>query len=127
MGTEISAGPLSKLPDGGIIGVDLSGHKVCLAREGDTVYAVVNKCPHMGLSLTKGPAGPQYDEGVIQCPWHNSRFEMQTGKNIDWVAGIAGRKMPQWSTKLIRLGKKPADLTVLPARVADGEVFVTVD
>jgi nitrite reductase/ring-hydroxylating ferredoxin subunit len=127
MSREITVGPLAQFPDGQLVATKAEGHAVIVARTGDTVCVAANKCPHLGLSLTKGPAGPKYADGVVQCAWHNSRFEVCSGANKDWVTGLAGRNIPAWSRKMIALGKKPKDLTTYPARVADGNVVITVD
>jgi nitrite reductase/ring-hydroxylating ferredoxin subunit len=127
MGTEISAGRLSEMRDGILVGMELGGHKVIVAREGDDVFAAVDKCPHMGLALSGGPGGTQYADGIVQCPWHNSRFEMKTGHVIDWCTGFGGKKTPGWAKPLMSLGKGEKDLVVLHTRVDGDEVFVTVD
>lgn len=93
------------------------------AESPDEVCVVLDKCPHLGLSLTKGPKGG-YADGVITCPWHNSRFEVCSGENLDWAPGFAGLTAPGWSRKLIAMGKSPAPLHVVPASVVDGEVVV---
>jgi nitrite reductase/ring-hydroxylating ferredoxin subunit len=67
-----------------------------------------------------------YSDGVAQCPWHNSRFEVCSGKNLDRAAGFAGRATPQWSHKLLAMGRKPRDLTTFPTDLRDAEVFVTI-
>lgn len=89
----------------------------------DDVCVVVNKCPHAGLSLTKGPRG-EYADGVITCPWHNSRFDVCTGENLDWTPGVAGIAVPRWSRKLIAMGKSPAPLEVVAATIEDGKVVI---
>jgi nitrite reductase/ring-hydroxylating ferredoxin subunit len=89
-----------------------------------SLHAARNHCPHLGFSLTKGPGGVRFTDGQVQCPWHNSSFDLCTGDNLDWTPGFAGRSMPRWSAKLIALGKKPAPLTTYPVSVEDGEVFV---
>lgn len=89
----------------------------------DEVCVVRDRCPHAGLSLSRGPRGG-YDNGVITCPWHNSRFDICSGQNLDWTPGFAGLKAPAWSRGLIAMGKSPAPLTVLSASVIDGEVVV---
>ena len=89
----------------------------------DDVCVVVNKCPHAGLSLTKGPRG-EYADGVITCPWHNSRFDVCTGENLDWTPGVAGIAVPRWSRKLIAMGKSPAPLEVVAATIEDGNVVI---
>jgi len=87
----------------------------------DQVCVVVDKCPHAGLSLSKGPRGG-YADGVITCPWHNSRFDLCSGENLDWVPGVAGVKVPRWSSKLIAMGKSPTPLDVVSVTITDGEV-----
>jgi nitrite reductase/ring-hydroxylating ferredoxin subunit len=127
MSRDITIGSLADFPDGGLVAADADGRSVIVARRGESVCVAANKCPHLRFSLTKGPGGLKYSDGVVQCAWHNSRFEVCTGANKDWVSGLAGRQMPGWSRKVLALGRKPADLTTLPARVVDGAVVVTVD
>lgn len=124
--TEVSIGQLTDFADGELAAVDVQGQALVVARIGDQVHVAVNRCPHLGLSLTRGPGGLRYADGVVQCPWHNSRFDMCSGENLDWVTGFAGRDTPQWSRKVIALGRKPHNLTTRPARVDDGQVVVTL-
>ena len=90
----------------------------------DSVCVVLDKCPHAGLSLTKGPRG-SYSDGVITCPWHSSRFDVCTGENLDWTPGVAGVPVPRWSRKLISMGKEPAPLTVVDVEIRAGEIFIS--
>lgn len=104
--------------------VQVAGTSYVVVRRGDDeVCVVVDKCPHAGLSLTKGPRGG-YEDGVITCPWHNSRFDVCSGANLDWTPGVAGVKIPAWSRKVLAMGKQPAPLTVVPVTVSDGEIFL---
>jgi nitrite reductase/ring-hydroxylating ferredoxin subunit len=80
----------------------------------------------MGFSLTRGPGGVRFADGVVQCPWHNSRFEFCSGENLDWAVGFAGRSIPRWSRKLVSLGKTPTPLTTYPVVVQGDEVFVEI-
>lgn len=127
MGTEVRVGSLSDFPDGGLTGVAAGGHRLIVAREGDQVHIARNRCPHLGLSLTRGPGGLKYEDGVVQCPWHNSRFNVSTGENLDWVSGFAGRRVPAWSRSVISLGRRPRGLDTMSATVREGDVYVTVD
>ena len=126
MSDDVVVGPLSDFVDGELKPVEIAGRSMIVGRIGDEVYVAANKCPHLGFSLTKGPAGLRYADGVVQCPWHNSSFNICTGENLDWVSGFAGRSIPKWSRQLVALGRKPHDLTTIPARVVDGVVTVTV-
>ncbi len=126
MSTQVRIGSFSDFPNGGLTAVDADGHRLIVARVGDEIHVARNRCPHLGFSLTRGPGGLKYEDGVIQCPWHNSRFNVCTGENLDWVTGFAGRRVPSWSRSVISLGRRPRGLDTLEAVVRDGEVYVTV-
>lgn len=126
MSTEIRIGALPDFPDGGLIGLEADGGRLIVARKGDDVYVARDRCPHLGFSLTRGPGGLKYEDCIVQCPWHNSRFNVCTGENLDWATGFAGRQMPRWSRSMIALGRRPRGLTTLPAAIRDGDVYVTV-
>lgn len=124
MARTIRIGSLAEFPEGELRAVDADGTALVVVREGDQVCAARNRCPHMGLSLTKGPGGMRFADGVVQCPWHNSRFELCSGANLDWATGFAGRSVPRWSQRLIGMGKKPLPLTTYPVVVDGEDVFV---
>lgn len=44
-------------------------------REGDPISAIHAVCSHAGGPLDKG----EIVDGCVQCPWHGSRFELETG------------------------------------------------
>jgi len=46
-----------------------------------------------------------------------------TGANQDWITGVMGMPMPDWTCKLISLGKQPAALTTLKVEERNGEVL----
>ena len=125
--SEVSIGKLEEFTDGELRAVDAGGKKVIVARNGDSVCAAINKCPHLGLSLTKGPGGQKFENGVVQCAWHNSTFELCSGENLDWVGGFAGKSIPKWSRGMVALGRKPKGLDTVPAYVRDGEVVLQIE
>jgi nitrite reductase/ring-hydroxylating ferredoxin subunit len=102
----------------------VDGTAVVVWRAGETVCVIRNHCPHLGLSLTKGPGGVHAENGQITCPWHNSRFDVCSGENLDWVVGVAGRRMPGWSQKMISMGRKPSPLTTYPVSREGDAVYV---
>jgi len=53
------------------------GKRICLVMRGDTFYAVQDKCTHNGDSLSKGKVNYL---GEVICPWHNYRFDLQSGR-----------------------------------------------
>ncbi len=119
-------GPLTDFPIDEPTPVTIDGDKYLVIRPSenpDEVCIVSDRCPHAGLSLSRGPRGG-YEAGVITCPWHNSRFDVCSGENLDWTPGFAGVTAPKWSRRLIAMGKSPAPLTVLATSVRDGQVVV---
>ena|SRR5918992_5927049 len=124
MADRVRIGSVSQLSDGRLHGVDAAGTKIIVGKVGESLYAARNRCPHLGFSLTTGPGGTRFAGGEVQCPWHNSSFDLCTGENRDWAPGFAGRDMPRWSHRLIALGRKPAPLTTYRVVIEGEDVFV---
>jgi nitrite reductase/ring-hydroxylating ferredoxin subunit len=76
------AASLEELREKGRLVVSLNGHTVCLLAEGDAVYAVDNRCPHMGFPLHRGTIS----DGILTCHWHHARFDLCTGGTFDQFA-----------------------------------------
>lgn len=51
------------------------GVPVALFRSNNHVYAIDNRCPHMGFPLSKG----EVHEEIVVCPWHHWKFDLATG------------------------------------------------
>lgn len=76
---------LADLKDKGSITVHPNGKPVVLFLYGDQVYAVDNRCPHMGFPLDKGSV----EEGILTCHWHHARFDLASGGAFDlWADDI---------------------------------------
>jgi nitrite reductase/ring-hydroxylating ferredoxin subunit len=58
----------------------------------DDLYAVSNKCPHLGLSMQGKTAllsADLRDDGCIVCPAHGSAFDLRTGTpEGEWCPGL---------------------------------------
>ena len=76
------AASLDELRAKGRLVVSLDGHTICLLTEGDAVYAVDNRCPHMGFPLHRGTV----NDGILTCHWHHARFDLCTGGTFDQFA-----------------------------------------
>lgn len=121
-GKKIRVATSAQVAEGSLFAAQAEGQKVLLSRVKGKVYAVKDRCPHMGLSLAKG----KVEAGVVTCPWHGSRFDLCSGRNMDWVSAFLGVPMPRWTHKAIAMGKAPAPLATLAVEETSGEVFVTV-
>ncbi len=123
---RVRVGSVADFADGKLHAVDAAGTSVVVGLARDSLCAARNRCPHLGFSLTKGPGGLKYADGQVVCPWHNSRFDLASGDNLDWAPGFAGRDMPRWSRKMIALGKKPSALTTYDVTVEGDDVYVEI-
>jgi nitrite reductase/ring-hydroxylating ferredoxin subunit len=81
------AASLTELRAAGRLVVHLDRHTLCLFAEGEEVYAVDNRCPHMGFPLHRGSIA----DGILTCHWHHARFDLCTGGTFD-----------QWADELRR-------------------------
>jgi len=69
--------------------VHLEGHTICLLADSGEVYAVDNRCPHMGFPLHRGSVS----DGILTCHWHHARFDLCTGGTFDeWADDL--RRFP---------------------------------
>jgi nitrite reductase/ring-hydroxylating ferredoxin subunit len=69
--------------------VHLEGHTICLLADDGELYAVDNRCPHMGFPLHRGSVS----DGILTCHWHHARFDLCTGGTFDeWADDL--RRFP---------------------------------
>ncbi|MGA8978707.1 MAG: Rieske 2Fe-2S domain-containing protein [Pedococcus sp.] len=124
MSGRVRVGSVADFADGELHAVEVSGSSYVVGLVDDSLCAAGNRCPHLGFSLTKGPGGVKFAEGQVVCPWHNSRFDLASGDNLDWTPGFAGRDMPRWSRRMIALGRKPSPLTTYAVTVEGDDVYL---
>jgi len=79
------AATLGELEPRGVKAVTLGGRTLVLWRSGDSVYALDNRCPHMGFPLDRGTC----KDGILTCHWHSARFDLRTGGTFDQFADDA--------------------------------------
>jgi len=73
--------------------VEVAGVGLVLFRDGNSVLAVGEWCPHLAAPMSDG----RIDRGRIVCPWHGSRFEPATGQV---VRGPATAPLPCYPTRV---------------------------
>ncbi|MDA0364738.1 MAG: Rieske (2Fe-2S) protein, partial [Chloroflexi bacterium] len=59
--------------------VSAGGRPVVLFVSEDQVYALDNRCPHMGFPLSRGTVR----DGILTCHWHHARFDLAGGCTFD--------------------------------------------
>jgi nitrite reductase/ring-hydroxylating ferredoxin subunit len=95
----VRAGLLDDVRAAGRMPVRVAGHSLALFFDDGKVYAVDNRCPHMGFPLHRGSVR----DGILTCHWHHARFDLESGGTFDQFADEA---------------------RVFPVEIRDGEVWV---
>ncbi len=68
---------------GGCLVVQIENHTIAIFSYDSKVYAVDNRCPHMGFPLNRGTI----KDGILTCHWHHARFDLKSGGTFDQWAG----------------------------------------
>ena len=55
--------------------VEAAGVKIVLVRERGSLYALLERCAHLGGPLHEG----RIENGCVVCPWHSSRYRLTDG------------------------------------------------
>ena len=103
-----------------VLKTSANGKSVLLAKVGDKYCAIANKCPHLGLPLARG----KFENGVITCPFHGSKFEISTGKNVEWVESVVGIPLPGIAKKMMAMGKAPTDVASFAVTQEGEDLFI---
>jgi 3-phenylpropionate/trans-cinnamate dioxygenase ferredoxin subunit len=90
------------IDDEDLIAVDLDGRILAVYNCGGAFYATDGICTHEDACLADGLVM----DGVIECPMHQGRFEIATGKALGAPVSV--------------------DLKTYPARQENGRVYVLI-
>lgn len=85
--------PESELVEGKPVKATVDGNDVFLLKTPTAVYALANRCSHMGGPLAEG----KIEGDSVICPWHGSRFCLKDGQVED---GPATNKQPVFDVKI---------------------------
>jgi nitrite reductase/ring-hydroxylating ferredoxin subunit len=81
----VRAGTLEELKAEGRLVVHGRHRPVLLVYEDGHVFALDNRCPHMGFPLERGSV----EDGILTCHWHHARFELASGCTFDlWADDV---------------------------------------
>ncbi len=81
----VRAGSLEELKAKGRLVVHGRHRPILLIHEGGHVFALDNRCPHMGFPLERGSV----EEGILTCHWHHARFDLASGCTFDlWADDV---------------------------------------
>ena len=73
--TAVRVGHVDDLEIAAMKMVKVDGHRICLVRTSEGIFALDQACPHEGYGLTTG----QLDGDLVTCAWHNWKFRVSDG------------------------------------------------
>jgi nitrite reductase/ring-hydroxylating ferredoxin subunit/uncharacterized membrane protein len=85
------------LPEGKLKKADANGTPVMLVRHGGRIFALAEKCAHLGGPLSGG----KLERESVRCPWHGSLFALEDGRALEGPTAFA---QPCLETR-VRAGK----------------------
>lgn len=95
----VLAGSLDELKLKGRLVVHGGLRPILVVYDRGRVFALDNRCPHMGFPLERGSV----EDGILTCHWHHARFDLESGCTFDLWAD---------------------DAPICPVEVRNGEVWV---
>jgi nitrite reductase/ring-hydroxylating ferredoxin subunit len=93
------AGSLEQLKAKGWLVVHGRHRPIIVIYDRGRVFALDNRCPHMGFPLERG----SFEDGILTCHWHHARFDLESGCTFDLWAD---------------------DVPICPVEIRDGDVWV---
>src|SRR5580693_624904 len=79
------AGSLAELRAKGRLVVHGGHRPILVVYDRGRVFALDNRCPHMGFPLDRGSV----DDGILTCHWHHARFDLASGCTFDlWADDV---------------------------------------
>ncbi|MCG8365759.1 MAG: Rieske (2Fe-2S) protein [Pseudanabaenales cyanobacterium] len=73
----------------GSLVIHAEGQAIALFSTDDKIYAIDNRCPHMGFPLHRG----SLKDCILTCHWHHARFDLTSGGTFD-IWADDGRAFP---------------------------------
>lgn len=81
----VRACSLDELADKGALLVRGSHRPILMVHDRGRVFALDNRCPHMGFPLDRGSV----EDGILTCHWHHARFDLASGCTFDlWADDV---------------------------------------
>ena len=81
----VRAGALEELKAKGRLVVHGRHRPILVLHDAGRVFALDNRCPHMGFPLDRGSV----EDGILTCHWHHARFELASGCTFDlWADDV---------------------------------------
>jgi nitrite reductase/ring-hydroxylating ferredoxin subunit len=95
----VLAGSLEELKAKGRFVLHGSHRPILVVYDRGRVFALDNRCPHMGFPLERGSV----EDGILTCHWHHARFDLESGCTFDLWAD---------------------DVPIFPVELSNGQIWV---
>jgi nitrite reductase/ring-hydroxylating ferredoxin subunit len=105
----VAVASLAELEAKGRLVVRGPGCPILLVHDRGRVFALDNRCPHLGFPLHRG----SIDDGILTCHWHHARFDLASGGTFDlWADDVPTCPVV---VRDARVWVRPAALAARPA------------
>ena len=84
-GAGVRVSSLEELKAAGFKVVSTEGRAILVLFDQGNVFALDNRCPHMGFPLHRGTVR----DGILTCHWHHAKFDLAGGCTFDPFADDA--------------------------------------
>lgn len=74
----VRAASLAEVAPGTLLGVEVEGHRICLANVDGEIYALQDNCSHEDFPLSAG----DLEDDELTCAWHGARFDVTSGRAL---------------------------------------------
>lgn len=81
MAGELEVCAADDLPEGSVVGAG----RYAVGHNADGYFAVTRRCRHLMADLARGSID---DDGCLVCPWHGSKYDVETGRMVEGPQGI---------------------------------------
>ena len=81
MAEEVEIGPVADLAPGTVKGAG----RYAVGNADGELFAVTRRCRHLYADLAGGAID---GDGCLTCPWHGSKYDVQTGRMVRGPQGI---------------------------------------
>jgi nitrite reductase/ring-hydroxylating ferredoxin subunit len=107
----------------------VNGQDIFIVRHWDEIYALENRCGHMGAALHRG----KYTDGLIVCALHGAAFDVKTGaKEWDSIlpppmsdySSSENPRIRQFGELIEQIETRP--IQAFPVTIQGDEVFITM-
>lgn len=81
MSSEIEVGPAAELTPGTVTGAG----RYAVGNSDGEFFALTRRCRHLSADLANGSID---EAGCLVCPWHGSKYDVETGRMVRGPQGV---------------------------------------